>query len=232
MLPPMPPGERKDFPDVVQVAVVTRCRRKCAMCFALDNDRDEKRGQLAHIDRNHSNNTMENAAYLCLKHHDLYDTSYSQSKRYLPDELREYQRTLWASLESFQIGTEMEPITRADVSLEVFERRVPVYRTARKFVRDVMENLCPDLKLILAFAADTDEALFLFDESMDEYLKTLFTKAMRLHTLELLRVRASQGDERPEDFSKLVKEETDLAEWFSNQPGEIRSRFAPFLRLV
>jgi hypothetical protein len=90
----------------------------------------------------------------------------------------------------------------------------------------------PDLKLILAFAADTDEALFLFDESIDEYLKTLFTKAMRLHTLELMRTRVSQGDDRPEDFLKLVKEETELAEWFSTQPGELRSRFAPFLRLA
>jgi len=134
--------------------------------------------------------------------------------------------------QSFQSGAEIPPQGSTGISLEVHERRMAMYRTARKFVRDVMENLCPDLKLILAFDADTDEALFLFDESIDEYLKTLFTKAMRLHTLELLRVRVSQGDDRPEDFSKLVKEETDLAEWFSNQPGEIRSRFAPFLRVA
>jgi hypothetical protein len=66
---------------------------------------------------------------------------------------------------------------------------------------------------------------------MDEYLKMFFTKAMRLHTLELLRIRISRGDDRGEDFSKLLSEETDLADWFAKQIGEIRSKFAPFLRL-
>jgi hypothetical protein len=127
----------------------------------------------------------------------------------------------------------MKPRGKAVASLEVYDRRMLFYRTARQFVRDVVENLRPDLKLILAFAADTDEALFLFDERIDDYLKTLFTKAMRLHTLELLRARVSQGDDRPqEEFSKVVKEETELAVWFTNQPGEIRTRFAPFLRLA
>jgi hypothetical protein len=229
MLSPM--TSRKDFPEKVKFAVVTRCRRKCALCFVLLNDGNPKDGQLAHIDRDSANNEESNAAYLCLNHHNMYDATFPQTKSYMPDELREYQRILLASLESFQTGTEMKPTVKAGVSPELFERRVPIYRATQKFVRDVVEHLSPDLKLILTFASDTDEALFLFDESIDEYLKTLFTKAMRLHTVDLLRIRVSQGDDRPEEFPEIVKEQTDLAEWFCNQPGEIRSRFAPFLRL-
>jgi hypothetical protein len=202
------------------------------MCFVLQKDSEPKQGQLAHIDRDPANNEEGNAAYLCQEHHNLYDATFLQTKAFLPGELMEYQRTLWASLESFQTGTEMKPTEKGGVSLEVFERRVPIYRAARKFVSDVVEHLSPDLKLILTFVTDTDEALFLFDESIDEYLKTLFTKAMRLHTLELFRIRVSQGDDQGEEFMKIVNEETELADWFSRQPGEIRTRFTPFLHLA
>jgi hypothetical protein len=107
-----------------------------------------------------------------------------------------------------------------------------MYRLARQFVRDVSEKLQPELQMILKFAAETDEALFLFDENVAEYLDTLFKKALRLNTLELMRKRMAIDPEEAENFQALLSEESDLAGWFMDQPEQIRARFAPFLKLA
>jgi hypothetical protein len=116
-------------------------------------------------------------------------------------------------------------------SLEIYERRLPVYRTAVNFVRDVVKDLRPELQLILQFNTDTEQALFLFDETVDAYLTDLFKRALRLRTINLLRQRMER-DSQMENFAALVQEETALAMWFTNQYDVIRHHFAPFLRLA
>jgi hypothetical protein len=101
-----------------------------------------------------------------------------------------------------------------------------------QFVRDVLKDLKPELQLILKFVTDTDEAVFLFDNSVAEYLDNLFRRALRLNTLEFMRTRVQTDERDAENFPALVQEETDLAMWFSEQPVEIRTRFVPFLRLA
>jgi hypothetical protein len=62
------------------------------MCFHLHGDLSVKAGQLAHIDRDPSNDAEANLAFLCLRHHDEYDTKPRQSKRWQPAELAEIKR--------------------------------------------------------------------------------------------------------------------------------------------
>src|ERR1700722_9979112 len=87
---------RADFSPETQTEVLVECGRKCAFCFGLRGDARRKKGQLAHIDRDHSNNARANAAYLCLYHHDEYDSTPSQSKRLTSGELIEYTKALIA----------------------------------------------------------------------------------------------------------------------------------------
>ncbi len=118
------------------------------------------------------------------------------------------------------------------MSLEIYDRRVPIYLRTMQFVRDVVEDLNPELKTILQFGTDTDQALFLFDDSIAEYLTDLFKRAMRLRTLELMRTRMQTDPSEAERFEALLKENIAIAHWFSEQHEEIRARFAPFLRLT
>lgn len=227
---------RKNFSKTVKLEVLVECRRKCALCFWLRNDARDKKGQLAHIDRNKLNNTKRNAAWLCLEHHDEYDSKLSQSKGISPDELRRYQRDLHEYLASGAPWPDASalPISASEgrpervVSLEIYDRRVPVYKRTIQFVQTVLKDLRPDLKDILSFASDTDEALFLFDESLSEYLAEIFKKALRLRAISLSTSRAP-ADERT---AALMDEEIELATWFSEQTKEIRARFVPFLRLL
>jgi len=64
------------------------------MCYKLDSDLSWKHGQIAHIDRNASNNLKENLAYLCQKHHNLYDSKFSQTQSFTPNELLSYKQDL------------------------------------------------------------------------------------------------------------------------------------------
>jgi hypothetical protein len=77
------------------------------------------------------------------------------------------------------------------------------------------------LPQIFKFAADTDAALFLFDETVAEYLRWIFSPAIRLRT-----VRVVQSE--PDHSASLPEEETKLAVWFSEQYEEIRAGLLRF----
>ena len=69
-------------------------RRRCALCHGLFGDLAVKEGQLAHVDHDPSNSSEDNLAFLCLNHHDQYDSKRSQSKGVTPAELRVYRAAL------------------------------------------------------------------------------------------------------------------------------------------
>ena len=85
---------RKRIPPKVEAEVLAVCRRRCCICFGLNRDTDIKFGQIAHLDHNPSNNDLDNLAFLCLQHHDQYDTQTSQSKGLKKREVRIYRTEL------------------------------------------------------------------------------------------------------------------------------------------
>lgn len=89
-------AKRKKLPSQTVADVITRCRRRCCICFGLDRDESEKRGQIAHLDHDASNNLPDNLAFLCLHHHDDYDSQRSQSKGLSIDEVKHYRAELLA----------------------------------------------------------------------------------------------------------------------------------------
>ncbi len=86
--------KRSSVPKAIEDSVLTTCLRRCCLCYILNDDKSVKEGQIAHIDRNRNNNTEDNLVYLCLIHHNQYDSLSSQSKRYTPGELKHYKKML------------------------------------------------------------------------------------------------------------------------------------------
>jgi len=80
--------------------VVTSARRRCCICYALRNDKGEKKGQIAHLDHNSQNNAIDNLAFLCLEHHDVYDSTSSQSKGLTVKEVKRYRTELYSLITS------------------------------------------------------------------------------------------------------------------------------------
>jgi hypothetical protein len=86
---------RKPILPEVQRAVLTKSRRRCALCFHLEQDIGLKKGQVAHLDRRRSNNDEDNLAWLCLDHHSEYDSTTSQHKNYTIDEVKQARQALY-----------------------------------------------------------------------------------------------------------------------------------------
>ena len=90
---------RKAVPQETQVEVLAACRRRCAICFGLNRDRGIKPGQIAHLDRDAANPSFDNLVFLCLEHHDQFDSRTSQSKGLTSDEVRRFRKELATAIE-------------------------------------------------------------------------------------------------------------------------------------
>ncbi len=85
---------RKNIPESVENEVLVQVRRRCSLCFGLNRDDKPKRGQIAHLDKNPSNNNPSNLAFLCFDHHDEFDSRTSQSKGFKAGEVKKYREEL------------------------------------------------------------------------------------------------------------------------------------------
>lgn len=85
---------RQKINKQTQTAILLECRRRCCICFGLEGNLEEKRGQIAHLDHNPNNNEPDNLAFLCLDHHDRYDSGTSQSRGLTKEEIKAYKEEL------------------------------------------------------------------------------------------------------------------------------------------
>ena len=141
---------RKPISDTVETAVLTKSQRRCCLCFGLDKDAEPKRhGQIAHVDRTPSNNNEENLAYLCLPHHDAYDTHSGQSKNYTEGELRTYRDRLYAYLSDLDaLNHELANILRKE---EVSVKRLvvdPLLSGVQKEVSEAVKGVLDDIRRV------------------------------------------------------------------------------------
>jgi hypothetical protein len=93
-------GARKPIPSATELLVLDRSRRRCALCFYIDGDLTEKKGQLAHLDQNPANRLVGNLAWLCLDHHSEYDSRTSQHKNYTKAEARKARDDLYQAIDA------------------------------------------------------------------------------------------------------------------------------------
>src|ERR1700690_3613567 len=80
--------DRKAVPVDTATFVLLKSARRCALCFHLKGELDEKIGQIAHLDKDPSNSEEDNLAFLCLPHHTLFDSKTRQHKNYTVREVK------------------------------------------------------------------------------------------------------------------------------------------------
>jgi hypothetical protein len=90
--------QRLAIPNSTQTELLVQCRRRCCLCLGLNSDIEIKEGQIAHLDRDPMNNNLDNLAWLCLFHHDQYDSVHRQSKGIKLQEVKAYRAQLFAHL--------------------------------------------------------------------------------------------------------------------------------------
>lgn len=86
---------RKYISVELTTEVLIRSGRKCCLCEYLDGNPGPHKGQIAHINKHRSDSRFENLVYLCLNHHDQYDSVTSQSKGFTSNEVKYYRDKLY-----------------------------------------------------------------------------------------------------------------------------------------
>jgi hypothetical protein len=105
---------RKSIPIDVQTRVLSASRRRCCLCYFLNENHGERKGQIAHLNKNPADSRYENLVWLCLEHHDVFDGQTSQSKNYTEHEVRKYRDSLIRLFEPDNVApnvTEGRPAT-------------------------------------------------------------------------------------------------------------------------
>ena len=100
---------RAPIPKPVETQVLTASQRKCCLCYYLKGIRSHRKGQIAHLNRDPSDSRFENLVWLCLEHHDEYDSRTSQSKGLTPEEVRTHRDHLYQELGTAPTTTAPQP---------------------------------------------------------------------------------------------------------------------------
>lgn len=103
---------RPRIPAAIESMVLRSSKRNCALCFGLKNDLTQKPGQIAHLNKDRTDNRFENLAWLCFEHHDSYDSTTSQSKNYTLHEVKAYRDQLYSLQKRHAIGQDEIAIAR------------------------------------------------------------------------------------------------------------------------
>lgn len=237
--------KRKSIPKDREAEILFSSRRRCALCFMYEQDKDIKRGQIAHIDRNSANNKQNNLAFLCLPHHDEYDGKTSQSKRWTPKELIESKNKLTEFIKNHfdKLLPEVEiskPVKgtvtkktkkekRQIITPEVYNLRIPIYNAYRDFVTKILRDAKINYNDLFDFANKTHEALFLYDENIADFLSLIFQKGNRFQYLN--KIIANPRLVEKGKWNSIVEEESDLLQWFHDNLEQARKLFKQYLHL-
>lgn len=160
-------SNRKKIPDEVQKEVLTRSRRRCCLCYGLNRDADIKQGQIAHLDQDNSNERPDNLVFLCLAHHDQYDSRTSQSKGFTLEEAKEYRSELYSHVQAMILRNVLAPTTQQYSATEEqdalsfhtsshrLQAAVHELATGQKWLQEINNQIPPhDLKWTSAVLSD------------------------------------------------------------------------------
>lgn len=110
--------KRKPINKEIEADILVESRRRCCICYGLNSDLNIKFGQIAHLDKNNSNNSYDNLAFLCFDHHNQYDSKSSQSKNFTIKEVKRYREELKENFLTIQkkhsISSQLDLISTTD----------------------------------------------------------------------------------------------------------------------
>jgi hypothetical protein len=239
---------RKHISPTIQADVIHSTRRKCPICFSYEFDTNIQKGQIAHIDKDSSNNNPENLIFLCLRHHDEYDSKTSQSKgitkeelRKCDNELKEYLSKSFPGSLTFQNESQNTDIearinrsisntnNQSPISAVVYKLRLPVYYSYRDFLWKIIRDANYEMKDLFEYLDGTHEAPFLYDQEVTDYLQVVKEKAIEFR--QKRRQLELKYNLKDEERSRLIDEETELLIWLTKTYDIGLKLFAKYLNI-
>jgi hypothetical protein len=92
--------KRRPIPKDLQDELLFRSGRRCCVCHHERHDFGVKNyGQIAHLNRNLTDNRLDNLAYLCPEHYTEYDAHTSQSDPLTIRQVKDYRAVLYEEVD-------------------------------------------------------------------------------------------------------------------------------------
>lgn len=125
------------------------------------------------------------------------------------------------------VGLQQYRLAHDRLKLDMWEKRYAVYKGAQKFLSLVLQEGTTDLKELIGFLQDTQDAFFLFRPDMADHLQGLYRKGVDLRTTRLV-YQNKDGDER----SQLIDKEARLLKELREELVQLKDHFAPYLKIA
>ena len=125
-----------------------------------------------------------------------------------------------------KLSRDQHRLEREKFKLDMFEKRISVYRAVQRFLSIIFRDGAVDLDKLFEFRRDTQDAIFLFSKDIVEYVDRVDNLA-----LELWEKKAScEGLPVGEALSRLCREQLDLKGALRKEFPKLKDVFAPYLK--
>lgn len=114
---------------------------------------------------------------------------------------------------------------REKFKLDLFEKRFAVFTGARIFLSRVFREGKAELPTLFEYRAAIGESSFLYGRELVEYLESIYTHGLNLHTKMEEMQPLPVGTER----SALAQEISNETRWLVDQLPKLKDRFHPYL---
>ena len=125
-------------PSAIESDVLEKCGRRCCVCYALQRNFNVTKGQVAHLDHNSANYKFDNLCFLCIDHHDDYDSSHRQTKGLSLNEVKRYRDDLYKTIAEWKKSKEAVsnlPVISRVPLLSFFEEASSLVKTSSKGIK-------------------------------------------------------------------------------------------------
>ncbi len=116
-----------------------------------------------------------------------------------------------------------------ELRLARYDKRFKVYQALKDFIVDVIANPKISANAVRQFDIATNEATFLFEEDICEYLALVRRQAQEMGSLSLQIEELLADRQMNEKRSQLVQQKTKLADWFFDQLNDSKKNFERYL---
>jgi hypothetical protein len=126
-----------------------------------------------------------------------------------------------------KVAEEQAHIAREKLRHDFYDRCYRVFDAARKLLAEIARQRIASEEALRTFVIDTGDAVFLFDEDMDTYLKEIRSRAQRLQSLDALMQPMPVGPQR----TRFVNQSEEQFTWLIEQLGLLVDKFKPSMKL-
>jgi signal transduction histidine kinase len=116
-----------------------------------------------------------------------------------------------------------------ELRLARYDKRFKVYQALKDFISAVISERKIPANAVREFDIATNEASFLFEDDICEYLALVRKRAEEMNNLNSQIEELLANRERNPDRTRLVEEKTKLADWFFDEFKASKKKFERYL---